>query len=208
MNSRRLGGLVLAMLLGLGWWFWPRPIANLKPGPGPIVALGDSLAAGTGSETRRGYLAVLSERLKVEIVNRGVPGDTTAMGLKRLESDVLSLQPALVIVQLGGNDFLQKVPLEETFQNLEQIVEQTQSRGAAVLLVGTQSGLFGNQAAQRYRQLSRRRQTGFVKNLLSGILTQTDLKADPIHPNDRGYERVADLIEPELRRMLKTMGRL
>lgn len=190
------------------WWLWPRSITNLRPQSGPVVFLGDSISAGTGSETGRGYVAVLSQRLGLEFVNKGVPGDTTALALKRLDRDVLSLKPGLVIVQLGGNDFLQKVSHDETFANLETIVEKIQQQGGAVLLLGMQSGLFGDKAAARYRELAKTRKTGFVKNLLDGILTRADLKADAIHPNDLGYERVADRVEPELRWMLRKLGKL
>lgn len=153
-------------------------------------------------------MALLSQRLGLEFVNKGVPGDTTALALKRLDRDVLSLKPGLVVVQLGGNDFLQKISHDETFANLETIIDRIQQQGGAVLLLGMQSGLFGDKAAARYRELAKSRKTGFVKNLLDGILTRADLKADPIHPNDLGYERVADRVEPELRWMLRKLGKL
>lgn len=207
-DPKRLAPLLLAALALLLWWAWPRSIRHLQPRPGPIVALGDSLTAGVGSETRRGFIAVLSARLGVEIVNKGVPGDTTRGGLDRLEQDVLQLKPALVLVELGGNDFLQQRPLEETFSQLRQIVERIQAQGTPVLLIGVQSGLFGNKAGKHYKALARELHTGFVDNLMSGIMTQADLKADAIHPNDLGYERVADRVEPELRWMLRKMQRL
>jgi len=197
----------LALVL-LAWWFWPRSITNLRPQSGPVVFLGDSISAGTGSQTGRGYVAILAQRTGLELINKGVPGDTTVSALKRLDEDVLSLKPALVIVQLGGNDFLQRLPQDETFANLETIIERIQQQGGAVLLLGMQSGIFGDKAAARYRELARAKKTGFVKNLLDGILTRADLKADSIHPNDLGYERVADRVEPELRWMLRKLGKL
>lgn len=207
-DPKRLAPLLLAVLALLLWWGWPRSVRHLQPRPGPIVALGDSLTAGVGSETRRGFIAVLSSRLGVDIVNKGVPGDTTRGGLDRLEKDVLQLQPALVLVELGGNDFLQQRPLEETFSQLRQIVQRIQAQGTPVLLIGVQSGLFGNKAGKHYKALARELKTGFVPNLMSGIMTQADLKADAIHPNDLGYEKVADRVEPELRWMLRKMQRL
>lgn len=170
--------------------------------------LGDSLAAGVGSQSGQGYVGLLSQRLGIELVNRGVPGDTTARGLERLETDVLALKPALVVVELGGNDFLQRVDPEETFANLRDIATRCQSAGAAVLLVGVQSGLFQDRLERRYRDLARATGCGYVPNVLRGILTSPALKYDSIHPNDAGYAQVAGRIEPELRRMLKRMGRL
>jgi len=187
---------------------WPRRIDFLLPKSGPIVVLGDSLSFGYGAETNHGYIGVLQKRLGVEFVNKGVNGDTSKMALDRLQKDVLELKPALVIVELGGNDFMQKVPLDETFANLDQIISRIQAQQTPVLLIGVQNGLFGNQAGGRYRQLANQRRTGLVANALGDILTHPDLKSDAIHPNDQGYEKMADEVEPELRRMLHKMGRI
>lgn len=196
------------VLLVLAWWLWPRRIDYLAPKTGPIVVLGDSLAFGYGAETNHGYVGVLQKRLGVEMVNKGISGDTSKQGLERLQKDVLDLKPALVIVELGGNDFMQKVPVEETFANLDQIISRVQAQQTPVLLIGVQSNLFGNKAAPYYRRLADQRHTGLVANALGSILTQPDLKSDAIHPNDKGYEVMADRIEPELRRMLHKMQRL
>lgn len=202
---------VLALLL-LGalaaWWSRPSPIAHLAPREGPIVALGDSLSAGYGSASKLGYLGLLEQRLGVSIVNKSISGNTSSQGLERLQRDVLDLRPALVILELGGNDFLQKVPPEETFANLDSIVSQVQAQGAPVLVLAVQSGPFSDKSASRYRELARKRQTGFVENIMAGIFTNPALKYDPIHPNDDGYKVMADHVEPELRRMLRRMNRL
>ncbi len=200
-----LGVCLLVVLL---WWLWPRRIDFLAPKSGPIVVLGDSLSYGLGAESNHGYVGVLQKRLGMEIVNKGVNGDTSKMALDRLQTDVLDLKPALVVVELGGNDFMQKVPIDETFANLDRIISRVQAQQTPVLLIGVQNGLFANKAAGRYRQLADRRHTGLVANALGNILTQPDLKSDAIHPNDKGYEKMADEVEPELRRMLKKMGRL
>ncbi|MBX3165757.1 MAG: arylesterase [Candidatus Eremiobacteraeota bacterium] len=170
--------------------------------------LGDSLSYGLGAESNHGYICVLQKRLGIEIVNKGVNGDTSKMALDRLQKDVLDLKPALVLVELGGNDFMQKVPLDETFANLDRIITSVQAQQTPVLLIGVQNGLFSNKAAGRYRKLADLRHTGLVANALSDILTRADLKSDAIHPNDKGYERMADEVEPELRRMLRKLGRL
>lgn len=198
----------LALLAGLAlWWLRPSPIANLTPRQGPVVVLGDSLSAGQGSASHQGYVGILQQRLGLEMVNKGVNGNTTRQGLERLDRDVLSLNPALVVVELGGNDFLQHVPPEETFANLDEIVRRIQERGAPVLLLGVQSGLLQDKNAARFAELARRRQTGFVPNIMEGIFTNPALKDDPIHPNDDGYKVMADRVEPVLKSMLSKMGR-
>ncbi len=172
------------------------------------MVLGDSLSFGLGAESNHGYVGVLQKRLGLEMVNKGVSGDTSKMALDRLQKDVLDLKPALVLVELGGNDFMQKIPTDETFANLDQIITRVQAQQTPVLLIGVQNGLFGNQAGGRYRALANQRHTGLVTNALGDILTRPDLKSDAIHPNDKGYESMADKVEPELRRMLRKMGRL
>ena len=175
---------------------------------GPIVVLGDSLSFGFGAESNHGYIGVLQKRLNLEIINKGVSGDTSKMALERLQKDVLDLKPALVIVELGGNDFMQKVPLDETFANLDQIVTRIQAQRTPVLLVGIKSGIFANEASSHYKQLANQRHTGLVINAMGNILTSADLKSDAIHPNDKGYEVMADNVEPELRWMLHKLGRI
>lgn len=199
--------LLLGLALLLAWWGSSPPVANLGPREGPIVILGDSLAAGVGSASKQGFVGRLEQRLGISIVNKGISGNTTRQGLDRLERDVLSLKPALVIVELGGNDFLQKVPPDETFANLEQIIARIQAQGAPVLLLGVQGGLFQDKAGGRYQSLARKMKTAYVANIMDGIWTNPALKDDTIHPNDAGYERVAERIEPTLRRMLQAMQR-
>ena len=87
-------------------------------------------------------MSLLSARVGVPIVNAGRSGDTTGSALARLDSAVLSQNPRIVIVVLGGNDVLRRVPHEETFANLDAIVGRIRDRGAAVILVGLSVGVF------------------------------------------------------------------
>ena len=193
-----LAGSALLVVVVLKLWMHPS-VAHLGEHSGPIVVLGDSISAGVGSESHRGYVAVLETRSGQKLINKGVPGDTTAQGLKRLKADVLDLKPALVLVELGGNDFLNKVDPAETRANLDNIIAQIQSDGTAVLLIGMQGGVLSDRAADMFRDLASSHHTAFVPNIMAGIFTDPSLKADPIHPNDAGYEKVADKVEPELR---------
>ncbi|MGE0494792.1 MAG: arylesterase [Vulcanimicrobiota bacterium] len=183
-------------------------VAHLNRSEGPVVILGDSLAAGTGAAPGEGFVDLLEQRLGVEIVNRGVPGNTTAQGLARLERDVLRLKPALVIVELGGNDVLQKVDPQQTFANLEKIIEAIQANDVPVLLLGIRGGLVKDRFASEFRRLARAKQAALVENIMEGVLTQPGLKADPIHPNAAGYRVLADRVEPTLKRLLQQIGKL
>lgn len=182
-------------------------VAHLKHRTGPVVILGDSLAAGVGSASQAGFVGVLSQRVGVEIVNRGVPGNTTAQGLARLDKDVLALDPALVILELGGNDALQKVDLDTTFSNLATIIDRVHGREIPVLMLGVRGGVFSDKFAARFQDLASEKKVAFVPNILDGILTSPALKHDSIHPNDAGYAVIADRVEPVLRSLLEQMGR-
>ena len=148
-------------------------------------------------------MSLLSARVGVPIVNAGRSGDTTGSALTRLDSAVLSRNPRIVIVVLGGNDLLRRVPHEETFANLDAIVGRIRGRGAAVILVGLSVGVFTDAYGKRFESLARRTSSGLVPDVLAGILGHPDLMADHIHPNDRGYRMMADRIEPALRDLLK-----
>lgn len=199
---------LLATFLGYRACATP-PVRNLSPRPGPVVVLGDSLAAGVGSTGgKRGYVTLLQERLGVDIVNKGVAGNTTADGLARMDADVLALKPSLVIVELGGNDFLRQVEAQTVFGNLETIIRRCQDGGAAVMLLGVRSGLLTDRNEKGFRDVARRTQTAYVPNILADVFGQPAFMHDSIHPNDAGYEKVATRIEPTVRDLLERLGKL
>lgn len=168
---------------------------------GPVVAFGDSLVYGTGS-SGGGFVSLLEERIGRTIENLGVPGDTTAMGLARLD-EVLALHPSVVILLLGGNDFLRQVPQDETFANLARIIESLEADGVAVLLVGVRGGLIRDHFASRFEQLADQYGTAYVHDVLDDTLGVNGYMADQVHPNDAGYGVIADRIHPVLDRMLQ-----
>lgn len=197
----------VVLLAAGGYWYWstrgPYPITNATPRGTTIVAFGDSLTYGSGAEDGQPFPQILAERLGVPIENRGVPGDTTREGLARLERDVLAADPKIVLLCLGGNDLLQRIPQEETFANLEQMIRRIQKRGALVIVLGLGGMLMPGYGAD-FRALARRTGCPLVPNVLGGILGRSELMADRIHPNAAGYARMADKIEPVLRRYAGT----
>ena len=167
-----------------------------------IVALGDSLTQGVGSTGENDYVSRLSNRLGFDIINEGVSGNTTANALARLESDVLSRDPDIVIVFLGGNDIFQQVPQTTTRENLTDIVEQIKDEGAQVLIIGSYRDTFISQMETMYRQVAQQTGATFIPNVLNGILGNPLLLDDAVHPNDEGYELVANRIWPVLQRTI------
>jgi lysophospholipase L1-like esterase len=197
--------VAIALVIGVtGFWLLREsPPRGASPTSGQaIIAFGDSLVEGRGATQGRDFISLLSTRLGRPIINAGRSGDTTGAALARLESDVLEQNPRVVIVLLGGNDFLRRVSTADAFANLETIVERIRARGAAVLLVGVAVGLFTDPYYEEYERLARRTSAGLVPDVLDGILGHADLMSDSIHPNDRGYEMVADRVEPALRQLL------
>ena len=193
-----LYGLSFLVLLMVAFWYfavYERPITNehdFALGEDvTIAAFGDSLVAGFGAKTTGGFVGVLEEELRINITNLGVSGDTTADGWKRIRQ-VTKLDPDVVIVSLGGNDFLQRVPKEQAEEQLERIVSEIHRAGASVILLEV-PGYYG-----MHRNIARNYNTGYVSNILSGLLGKDDFMFDAIHPNDSGYERIANKIKPVL----------
>jgi acyl-CoA thioesterase I len=147
---------------------------------------------------------VLSSRLGVSIINAGRSGDTTAAALARLDRDVVSLDPRIVIVVLGGNDYLRRVPVDETFDNLTTIVEELRGHGAAVVLAGLSVGLMSDPYSEQYESVARQASAGLVPDILGDIFGRSQLMSDAIHPNDRGYAMIADRLEPVIRELIRT----
>ena len=141
------------------------------------------------------------ERLGQPIVNLGVAGDTTGDGLERLD-DVMAQDPKVVIVLLGGNDTLKRVPVETTYANLDSIIKQITAKGVGVVLVGAPGGLYGGRYDDMYETLAKKHGVAYVPNILKGIISRPELMSDSIHPNDAGHVIIADRIEPLLRQVL------
>jgi len=162
-----------------------------------IIAFGDSLVFGTGSTEGSNFVSLLSKKIGRPIVNLGHPGDTTADGLARI-SELDNYKPKVVLLLLGGNDHLKKVPIEETRKNLASLIENIQARGAIVLLLGVRGGLFNDRFDTEFENLRDDYNTAFVPDVLDGLFGNPQYMSDAIHPNDTGYKTMADRIYPEL----------
>jgi len=177
-------------------------VANPRPASRVVVCFGDSLTAGSGAAPGESYPDHLARLIGREVINAGMPGDTTADALQRLQRDVLDREPGYVCITLGGNDLKNGVPREEAFANLDAIVGRIQATGALVVVGGIDVPLFGRGFDDAYEDLAKRHGAVLVGNVYKGILGRPELMADPIHPNGRGYDvmarRFADALEPYL----------
>lgn len=200
--------VAIAIFLPLRGRFGRTEIANLltADGPGGIVVLGDSLAAGTGAGPGESWPERVGEALGCNVVNAGVPGNTTADGLARL-GPLLDAKPRIVVVELGGNDFLRKLDRAQTERNLDSILEKVVAAGAIPVVTGLELGAFVDEYGPVYARVARRRGAVLVPDLLGGVLGSPSLMADPIHPNAAGYRVVASKVETALREILDRSGR-
>jgi acyl-CoA thioesterase I len=179
-------------------------VKNLKASAGSqVIVLGDSIAEGYGVAAAEAFPSVLSRNLGIPIVNRGVSGDTTAMGLARLQKDVLDADPWLVVVELGGNDFLRKIPLTETEQNLRQIIAAIQAKKAIAVILGINIGPFKGNYYELYQRLAKDTQSFFIPEIFKGVLDDTRYRQDDaIHPNAAGQKILGDRISQQLKPLL------
>ena len=168
-----------------------------------IVCFGDSITYGIGSDPGCDYPAYLKEILGMEIVNAGLSGDTTQSALNRLERDVLEYQPYIVIVELGGNDFLKNVPKEETVENLENIINKIQQKGSMVALCDTSGSFIFRTYKSDYKKLAKKTGAIFIPGILAGILETPSLKYDQIHPNSKGYKIIAQRVYKAIKPYIK-----
>jgi lysophospholipase L1-like esterase len=182
---------VAACLVGCGERV-PR-VAAVAPSD-VIVAFGDSLTYGTGASDSESYPAVLERLIGRKVVRAGVPGEVTAQGLARLPGVIEETRPVLVIVCLGGNDMLRKVDDMQIRSNLRQILNVLRERGISVVLVGVPRPALLTSAAAFYGELAKEYNIPYEGKVLNDVMHQLDLKADLIHPNAKGYRRIAEAI--------------
>lgn len=178
-------------------------VRNLDSHGTNVIAFGDSLTAGYGAQAGEDYPSRVSAATGIAIINAGISGDTTEAALARLDRDVLSRDPRIVLLGLGGNDYLQSIPLATTETNLRSIIDKIEAAGAAVILLGFRFPSLNADYEAMYKRVAKDERCFFVANVLSGILTHPELKSDEVHPNARGYQLMADRISGPLKRVMR-----
>jgi acyl-CoA thioesterase-1 len=168
-----------------------------------IVVVGDSLSSGYGLTAEQSWVAMLRERLDAEaygyeVVNASIAGDTSAGGLARLPRLLKEHSPAVVVIEIGGNDGLRGQPVETLRANLAKMIELSQQRGAHVLLAGIQippnyGPAYTRALAAVYPELAMRYGVALVAFLLDGVALHPELmQHDGIHPNAAGQKIVLE----------------
>lgn len=167
----------------------------LSPQQRPIIAFGDSLVEGLGASKNRDWVSLLSARYRIPFLNKGQRHETTRSALARVEKDVLPHNPCFTILLLGGNDILFRIPKKETFLNLGNLIDRIQSEEIGVLLVGVRGGILMDAFEGKFQALAQEKGIPFIPNILENIFDDPDLMTDPLHPNDKGHQIMADRID-------------
>jgi acyl-CoA thioesterase-1 len=184
--------------------------------PPVILVVGDSLSAEYGLKAGDGWVALLQKRLAGQnkphrVVNASISGDTTAGGRSRLPAALRTHKPAIVILELGGNDALRGLPLASTRDNLLAMAKAAQEAGAKVVIAGMQvppnyGAAYGKEFSALFEQVAKQAQARLVPFLLKGVADRADamdwFQPDRIHPLAKAHPLMLDNVWAALKPLL------
>jgi acyl-CoA thioesterase-1 len=179
-----------------------------------VLVVGDSLSAGYGVAVDSTWVALLQKRLAAQgygyrVVNASISGDTTGGARARLPRALELHKPAVVILELGGNDGLRGLPLRQVRENFEFLIERSQAAGAKVVLVGMRmppnyGAAYADGFHALYGELAKRYGTPLLGFFLEGVaLDEKLMQADGIHPTAAAQPRLLDNLWPVLSQVLE-----
>jgi len=183
-----------------------------------ILILGDSLSAAHGMAQKSGWVSLLQDQLQrnaydYRVINASISGETTRGALTRLDKTLDRWQPAIVIIELGGNDGLRGLPLQVLRRNLASIIESTLARHARVLLLGMRlppnyGPLYTRQFNRIYQQLAQQYAVSLLPFLLEGMANDRALfQQDGIHPTAAAQKILLANVWHALQPLLSRQGR-
>jgi len=182
-----------------------------------VVVVGDSLSAEYGLARGSGWVALLTQRLAQQkiaanVVNASISGDTTSGGRSRLAGVLSQHKPAVVVIELGGNDALRGLPLSMTEDNLRAMTRAAKAAGAKVLLLGMQlppnyGKKYGEEFAGLYAKVAKDEGAALVPFFLKDVGDAPNaaalFQADRIHPNEKAHPTMLANVWPQLQPLLK-----
>lgn len=195
-------GIVAVLAAILFYFFHARkvPIKNFPNSNEVIVAFGDSLTEGYGAPEGESYPDVLAQKIDRPVVNLGLSGDTAARAPLRLES-VLAEEPYMVLIEFGANDYMRKQSRQTAVNAVAQIVDEVQKAGAIAVIVDT-GGPGMDEYTKAYKKMAKEKEALFVPGILKGIFFRPSLKSDQVHPNAKGYAKIADKVHKRINKYL------
>lgn len=185
--------------------------------PAVILVVGDSLSAEYGLPRGSGWVALLEkqlaqEKINAKVINASVSGETTSGGRSRIAALLQQHQPSQVVIELGGNDALRGLPLQNTQDNLGFMAQSAQKAGAKVLLIGMQvppnyGTDYANRFAAVFEGVAKAHKTAVVPFFLKGVADGADptrlFQADRIHPKAEAHPQMLANVWPELKKLLR-----
>jgi acyl-CoA thioesterase-1 len=165
-----------------------------------ILAFGDSLTYGTGASEAESYPAQLEALIGRRVVGAGVPGEVSADALARLPGVLEEVRPQLLILCIGGNDFLRNLGSAQVEANVRRMIGLAKAHGAGVLLIGTPEKGLLLKPPGFYAALAKDAGVPYEGDVIGEILRNAELKSDPIHPNAKGYRLIAERVAGRLRK--------
>jgi len=210
-----MGRLFLYILLLMG-------LSATAPVPRIVLFLGDSITAGYGLDISQAFPAQIQKKIDLKgwnfkVVNAGQSGDTSAGGLARLDW-LLKNRVDVLILELGGNDGLRGIAVEELKKNLQKIIDRTKERypQAKIIIAGMQvppnmGRDYGRRFEATFAEVAKRNQAALIPFILERVGGIRELNlSDGIHPTAKGHEIVADnlwkVLEPVLRSLNRSSG--
>jgi acyl-CoA thioesterase-1 len=189
------------------------PAIGRAAGDSSILVLGDSLSAAYGIRLEQGWVALLDARLRQEeyghrVVNASSSGETTGGALARLPRALERHRPAVVVIELGGNDGLRGLPIGQVRANLDRVIRLSREGGAKVLLVGMRippnyGPTYTREFHALFGELAKTHKVALVPFFLDGIaLDDSLMQQDGIHPNAAAQPRLLAQVWPKLEALL------
>lgn len=184
-----------------------KPKESPLPAGSKVLALGDSLTAPHGVQPQEAWPTLLGQKTGWQVINGGVSGNTSADALARLPALLDEHEPKLVLVTLGGNDMLRKLPPEQTVANIGRMLDMARNKGAKVVLLATPkpslAGAVFNSLSppEYYAEIAKEKKVPLIEEAIPKVLSDTNLKGDQIHPNAAGHARLGELIHADLKKI-------
>lgn len=195
---------LMVVLLGLLTACADKPDFSPLPANTRVLAFGDSVTYGVGAQVGDDYPSQLAKLSNWDIVNAGVSGERADQGLQRIAATLEEHTPQLVLIELGGNDLLQRRGATEVKEDLRAIVREVKRFGAQPVLVAVPAVSAINAAMGRladaalYAELAEEEAIPLIPDVFAETLSNAQWRADPIHPNATGYRQLAEGIAASL----------
>jgi len=200
-STQRITALFFACLIFLlsGCQGETPPLRPLVDGA-VVLAFGDSLTSGLGADNGTRYPELLEGMIHHRVINGGLAGELSQEGLERLPGLLEELQPTLLILCHGGNDLLKKTGEKEAADNIRSMIRMAKNEGVGVVLIGVPRPDFSFSPPPFYEEIAEEFHIPYDGQILASILSKRALKSDRVHPNGRGYRKLAEAIAAPLKK--------